>query len=167
MTNQDLNLASYTLIGIEGWFSGETFHTSGDNTLIGRSPGCQIQIEDPAVSKQHARLYFSDGKWFVEDLNSSNGTFVNAHPIQKPKCLKPNDIIRLGTHSFRFFPGPPESIPTPAKQFVNKWVWILAAVFLLTGSALIHLDVYQFPALNRLSECQAGFAINMFTVDGR
>ncbi len=135
MTNQNLSITSYTLIGIEGWFSGETFHTSGDNTLIGRSPGCQIQIEDPAVSKQHARLYTSEGKWFIEDLNSSNGTYLNSHSIQKPKSLKPNDVIRVGTHSFRFFPGPPESIPTPVKRLFNKWVRLIAVGLMLLGLA--------------------------------
>ena len=144
MTNQNLNITSYTLIGIEGWFSGETFHTSGDNTLIGRSPGCQIQIEDPAVSKQHARLYFSGGKWFIEDLNSSNGTYVNAHAIHKPKCLKPNDVLRFGTHSFRFFPGPPESIPTPVKLFLHKWVWLIVAGIILLGAAGLILLVFNF-----------------------
>jgi pSer/pThr/pTyr-binding forkhead associated (FHA) protein len=135
MTNPESNISSYTLIGIEGWFTGETFHTSGDNTLIGRSPGCQIQIEDPAVSKQHARLFFSEGKWFVEDLNSSNGTYVNSHLIQKPKILKPKDIIRFGTHSFRFFPGPPESIPKPVKLLSKKWTWLFVAGCLLLGLA--------------------------------
>jgi pSer/pThr/pTyr-binding forkhead associated (FHA) protein len=144
MTNPDLNISSYTLIGIEGWFTGETFHTSGDNTLIGRSPGCQIQIEDPAVSKQHARLYFSGGKWFVEDLNSSNGTYVNSHPIQKPKILKPNDVIRFGTHSFRFFPGPPESIPRPVKLLVKKWVWLVVAVLLFLGLAGLIMILVNF-----------------------
>jgi pSer/pThr/pTyr-binding forkhead associated (FHA) protein len=144
MTNPDLNISSYTLIGIEGWFSGETFHTSGDNTLIGRSPGCQIQIEDPAVSKQHARLYFSDGKWLVEDLNSANGTFVNSHPIQKPKILKPNDVIKFGTHSFRFFPGPPEAIPKPARLFLNKWGRLIVTVLLLLGLAGIIVMLIHF-----------------------
>jgi len=144
MADQNITITSYTLIGIEGWFSGETFHTSGDNTLIGRSPGCQIQIEDPAVSKQHARLYFSEGKWFVEDLNSSNGTYVNSHPIQKPRSLKPNDILRIGTHSFRFFPGPPEAIPKPFKRSLNKWVWLIAAGLLVLGLAGLFMIYITF-----------------------
>lgn len=133
MTNNKANMPSYTLIGMEGWFSGEIFHTCGNNTLIGRSPGCQIQIEDPAVSKQHARLYFQDNRWFVEDLDSSNGTYVNSQRVEKSKRLKPNDVIHFGTHSFRFFPGPPEAIPSRSQIFLNRWAWLIITIVVTLG----------------------------------
>ena len=75
-----------------------------ENATIGRSKKCDIYINDKYLSKEHARIFFDRDKFFIEDLNSTNGTFVNgkeittAHPVK----LKDNDKISFGDVSFIF-----------------------------------------------------------------
>ena len=75
-----------------------------ENATIGRSKKCDIYINDKYLSKEHARIFFDKDKFFIEDLNSTNGTFVNgkeilsAHPVK----LKDNDKISFGDVSFIF-----------------------------------------------------------------
>ncbi len=78
------------------WFEEkqQQFPLSIFNT-IGRHPSNTIQILDRLVSKRHARIYFHEKKFIIEDLDSRNGTFVNEEKIYR-KVLNPNDIIRIG-----------------------------------------------------------------------
>jgi len=63
---------------------------------VGRRTTNELQILDPTVSREHARIWFSDEGGFVEDLGSTHGTFVNDIRIRKPQPLAHNDRIRLG-----------------------------------------------------------------------
>jgi hypothetical protein len=64
---------------------------------IGRSPSCDITINDIAVSREHAEIFHDDdGNTFLTDLNSSNGTFVNGKRLEGSTLLKFNDIVKLG-----------------------------------------------------------------------
>ncbi len=65
-------------------------------TLIGRDVACHVTIVDSSVSHRHARVYHSDGEWHVEDLGSTNGTFVNDRPLTRPVILRPGDKIAIG-----------------------------------------------------------------------
>lgn len=65
-------------------------------TFVGRDGQCQITIPDSSVSHQHARVYNSDGEWFVEDLGSTNGTLVNERPLTHPVLLRPGDKVTVG-----------------------------------------------------------------------
>jgi hypothetical protein len=65
-------------------------------TLLGRDPGCHVTIPDSSVSHRHARIYHSDGEWYVEDLGSTNGTFVNDRPLTRPVVLRPGDTVSIG-----------------------------------------------------------------------
>lgn len=65
-------------------------------TLIGRDAGCHVTIPDSSVSHRHARIYHSDGEWYVEDLGSTNGTFVNDRPLTRPVVLRPGDTVSIG-----------------------------------------------------------------------
>jgi pSer/pThr/pTyr-binding forkhead associated (FHA) protein len=63
--------------------------------LIGRSPRCDISLSSESVSRRHARLTFRNEEYFIEDLNSTNGLYVNA--IRVEKCvLRNNDQIEIG-----------------------------------------------------------------------
>ena len=66
--------------------------------VIGRNAENDIVIENLAVSKMHARIVEQDGAYYIEDLNSTNGTYLNKIRITK-KDLKNNDIIIVGKHS--------------------------------------------------------------------
>ncbi|MEN8163656.1 MAG: SpoIIE family protein phosphatase [Acidobacteriota bacterium] len=72
-----------------------------DSILIGRSSRLDLTLPDRALSRQHARLFSSDGRWFVEDLGSRNGTFVNQARLESPKAIDPGDHVSLGSCSFR------------------------------------------------------------------
>jgi len=68
------------------------------NYIVGRDPSCDIVIPDPYVSRKHLRLFFEEGKWFVVDLGSKNGTFVNGEDIRgkRPVELSEGMDIVLG-----------------------------------------------------------------------
>lgn len=73
------------------------------NKIIGRSSKCDIAIFDPFLSSEHAQLIKEDGLFYVEDLDSTNGTFVNGDRIDKaPVPLNNGDKISLGQVDFLF-----------------------------------------------------------------
>ncbi|MGH2650702.1 MAG: FHA domain-containing protein FhaB/FipA [Actinomycetota bacterium] len=67
-----------------------------DAVSIGRSERSTITLDDSYVSQSHARLYARDGAWFVEDLGSTNGTFVNEQKLASPAMFQPGDKVRVG-----------------------------------------------------------------------
>ena len=67
-----------------------------DEQTVGRAAGCQITLDDTYVSQLHARIFTKDGAWFVEDLGSTNGTFVNEQQLAAPAMLQPGDTVRVG-----------------------------------------------------------------------
>lgn len=67
------------------------------STTIGRGVECELRLDDTYVSQQHARIFDRSGNWYVEDLGSTNGTFVNEQKLAAPAMLTPGDKIRVGT----------------------------------------------------------------------
>jgi pSer/pThr/pTyr-binding forkhead associated (FHA) protein len=65
------------LQGISANVQSERYSLTNSEVLIGRGTVCQIQLKDPKVSRQHARLRFNQGVVTIEDLNSAHGTLVN------------------------------------------------------------------------------------------
>ncbi|HET6790823.1 MAG TPA: FHA domain-containing protein [Actinomycetota bacterium] len=63
---------------------------------IGRGPECELRVDDTYASQQHARLFAKNNSWFVEDLGSTNGTFVNDQKLAAPAMLQPGDKVRVG-----------------------------------------------------------------------
>ena len=76
----------------------KTIESDKNEIMIGRNAENDIVIENLAVSKQHARIVKQDGAYYIEDLNSTNGTYLNKIRITK-KDLKNSDIIIIGKHS--------------------------------------------------------------------
>jgi pSer/pThr/pTyr-binding forkhead associated (FHA) protein len=74
---------------------GKTFELS-DEVTVGRASGCQVALTDPTVSQLHARIFRRDGKLYVEDLGSSNGTFVNRKKVSSPVAIRRGDRLALG-----------------------------------------------------------------------
>ncbi len=70
--------------------------------IIGRSPDCDIAIDNTAISRKHASIEFKDGEYFLTDLQSSNGTFLNGERIQEPQVLKPGDSIGIAKFNLIF-----------------------------------------------------------------
>jgi pSer/pThr/pTyr-binding forkhead associated (FHA) protein len=67
------------------------------SVTIGRAPECELRIDDTYSSQQHARVFGRGGSWYVEDLGSTNGTYVNEQRLAAPAMLTPGDRIRVGT----------------------------------------------------------------------
>ena len=76
--------------------AGATYRITSEMT-IGRATGCHVSIpDDTYASNLHARVYQADGLTFVEDLGSTNGTFVNGARISGPTAVKAGDRIQAG-----------------------------------------------------------------------
>lgn len=89
---------SMTLTIVEGpsTLQGTTF-TLNATMLIGRSAGNDLQINEDAISGTHARITPGMEGAILEDLGSTNGTFLNGMPIRTPQTLRPGDRIEVGT----------------------------------------------------------------------
>lgn len=75
---------------------GTVFPVEGEQLIIGRDPANAIVINDPEVSRRHARLTLQGGRYVLEDLGSTNGTFVNGRRLTGAYVLKPGDVVSLG-----------------------------------------------------------------------
>jgi pSer/pThr/pTyr-binding forkhead associated (FHA) protein len=84
-----------------GGRAGETFRPDGARTRIGRSPDCEIFLDDVTVSRNHAVLIEDDGAYVVEDQGSLNGTFVNRRRIDTAK-LENGDELQIGKYRMTF-----------------------------------------------------------------
>ncbi|WP_211098427.1 FHA domain-containing protein [Skermanella stibiiresistens] len=75
--------------------------TGGEAVTLGRGDASTFVVASRKLSRQHAKLFRGEGTWGVEDLNSTNGVYVNGHKITTI-WLKHNDEVRLGSLAFRF-----------------------------------------------------------------
>jgi hypothetical protein len=71
-------------------------------TIVGRSLDCHLTLEDPLVSRRHARIIVDEGGARIEDLGSRNGVRVNGAVIREPVALRNGDRVRIGTQDFVF-----------------------------------------------------------------
>jgi pSer/pThr/pTyr-binding forkhead associated (FHA) protein len=74
---------------------GRSFPLSEEVTL-GRAAGCQITLDDTYISQLHARVYARDGRWLVEDLGSTNGTYLNRQRVSGPMVMHAGDRLQVG-----------------------------------------------------------------------
>lgn len=77
----------------------------GATATIGRSANNDIQIQEHHVSRQHAVINFREGVFMIQDLGSSNGTYVNDERIEDPYVLIAGDVIRLYVPELKFLPA--------------------------------------------------------------
>ena len=68
--------------------------------LVGRDPAAELYLEDKTISARHARLYFEDTQWWVEDLGSTNGTLLNQEQVLEPVVLASGDRLQFGQVAF-------------------------------------------------------------------
>jgi pSer/pThr/pTyr-binding forkhead associated (FHA) protein len=80
---------------------GEEFPLAGP-TVVGRQPDCDLMIDEPYVSGEHAELSNSGGRWFVRDLASTNGTFLNGHRVEGYADIHPGDVVQFGRVQLEF-----------------------------------------------------------------
>jgi rubredoxin len=87
-----------------GGRAGEHFSPQGERTTIGRSPDCDIFLDDVTVSRKHAVLVQGDGRFTIEDQGSLNGTYVNRRRIDSSP-LSDGDELQIGKYRLTFLLG--------------------------------------------------------------
>jgi hypothetical protein len=84
-----------------GGRAGESFEAIGDRALIGRSPECDVFLDDVTVSRRHAVLVQRASRWYIEDQGSLNGTFVNRRRVESAE-LDDGDELQIGKYRLTF-----------------------------------------------------------------
>ena len=86
-------------------------------SIVGRSPECQVVVADPRVSRRHAMIRKQDGGFYLFDLGSFNGSYLNGSRVTATRKLNPGDVVTFAEHEFQFeqegaqaTEGDPESI---------------------------------------------------------
>lgn len=85
-----------SLVVTEGSLKGTTIALGQSPVLIGRSPECTLVLTDDYSSGRHARLFPREGRWVVEDLGSTNGTFIGRNQLTTPTPVEPGTQLRIG-----------------------------------------------------------------------
>ena len=79
-----------------GTLAGNSIKLDGQPILLGRSADCTVPLQDSYASNRHARIYHNDGQWFIEDLNSTNGTYIDSKRLTVAQPFKPGMTVRIG-----------------------------------------------------------------------
>ena len=87
------------LVVTEGKLTGTTLPLGSSAILIGRAPSCTLVLDDDYSSTRHARIFPQGDNWIVEDLNSTNGTFVGNNRLTEPTILPIDTPVRIGQNS--------------------------------------------------------------------
>ncbi|HEX3693602.1 MAG TPA: FHA domain-containing protein [Solirubrobacteraceae bacterium] len=74
----------------------------GGDVVFGRGETAEIRLQDPFASSRHARVYEQGGTLVIEDLGSTNGTYLNEELLEGPRPLHPGDRVRIGDSEFSF-----------------------------------------------------------------
>jgi sigma-B regulation protein RsbU (phosphoserine phosphatase) len=87
----------------------------GDRSVLGRHPDCEVVLDSASVSRQHAQILKENGQYYVEDLHSRNGTFVNGLLIQQRHLLQNGDRLKICDQAFTFYlDQPSDRMPAPS-----------------------------------------------------
>ncbi|MGI6567096.1 MAG: FHA domain-containing protein [Firmicutes bacterium] len=78
----------------------------GDETRLGRDPNSHLVLEDPFVSASHARIYRQEGEFWLEDLGSTNSTYLNGELVSGPRKLAEVAVITVGNAVVVFHTSP-------------------------------------------------------------
>ncbi|MBN1995093.1 MAG: FHA domain-containing protein [Anaerolineae bacterium] len=114
-----------SLVVRQGSQAGMSFSITGNQVIIGREEGLDIILQDPESSRRHSRISWQGGQYVIEDLGSTNGTFVNGVQITTPQILNPGDSIGIGQTALVFqmsgaqpgaypYQAPPQQAPVYA-----------------------------------------------------
>ncbi|MGA8209501.1 MAG: FHA domain-containing protein [Nocardioidaceae bacterium] len=81
---------------LDGANAGDTASLDDAPLLIGRGTDAAIRLDDDYVSTRHARIAASGDQWFIEDLGSTNGTYIGSHRLTQPTTLQLGSTVRIG-----------------------------------------------------------------------
>jgi hypothetical protein len=89
------------VVAAKGREPGDTFDVAGGATL-GRSSGADVPVDDPFASSAHARIFSRGDTMYIEDMGSTNGTYLNGRQLQAVERLSPSDVVRIGDSEYRY-----------------------------------------------------------------
>jgi hypothetical protein len=78
----------------------QTARFTSFDVVLGRDPSCDWQVQEHSLSARHAKLSYHHGQWWIEDLNSSNGTYLNEEPVTTDMVVTNHDQLRCGNILF-------------------------------------------------------------------
>ena len=89
---------------VTGVSAGSKIPLNKRELFIGRAPSCELIVTDEFASSQHAKVVHIGGDWVIQDLDSTNGTYVDGVRIQTPEVLRMNIPVRVGKTTFELRP---------------------------------------------------------------
>jgi len=101
---------------VKGSSPGARYELNGDQAVIGRSAECEVPVDAPAVSRRHAAIVQQAGRYFVEDLKSRNGTFLNQQRVADRSPLQDGDQLVICDQEFRFYSGQTTGVLDPMRN---------------------------------------------------
>jgi pSer/pThr/pTyr-binding forkhead associated (FHA) protein len=97
---------SALLMALRGSDRGARYLLDSDSVVAGRSPDCDIFLDDITVSRQHCVFLRAEGQLTVDDQGSLNGTYVNRALTDGPVVLRAGDEVQIGKFRLVFYPSP-------------------------------------------------------------
>ena len=133
------------LVVVEGPLTGHRFVLiEGDGNTIGRAEDCTIIIQDPDMSRLHARLILRNDAVWVQDENSRNGVFINDKRLVRVQELRPGGLVRLGDgpHVFtlELDDGDDSSLVIPidtSEEKPSTTMWVVMVALLVLSLAVV------------------------------
>jgi pSer/pThr/pTyr-binding forkhead associated (FHA) protein len=122
------------LLGLSGAVEGQLYQLAEGRVSIGRSPECDIHIDEGSISKRHAELRVQPGNCRIHGVSSSNGVFVNGNAVDDV-ALNPGDVIRLGRIEMMFDSHERLLGNSPAGGGLPPWAWMIVG-FVGAGAIL-------------------------------
>src|SRR5260370_7309266 len=101
-----------SLRSLSGSLENQEIELTPDAMTVGRSSACNIKIGDAGVSSKHAKIWCEDGEYYLMDLGSTNGTFVNDKDVLREK-LTDGDVITFGMTKAAFVGDKPKARANP------------------------------------------------------
>jgi FHA domain len=108
-----------------------------DYVLVGRDPTCDVWLDDPRVSRIHAALRRRGNAFWVQDLDSSGGTFVGGTPVTGARELRPGEVVSFASVTARFEPGASKA----------RWLSWTGLIVLAEGYAIVAMSLGRGIAL--------------------
>ena len=151
--------ACLVLIYPPGPEMGKRFELIESSTVLGRGSDCDILVDRDSVSRRHAKVFKVGSHWMVEDLGSTNGSYVNDAPIQR-SVIRDSDFLKIGSAIFKFLRG------MGVESSYHEEIYRMTIIDALTGA---HNKRYFLEFLDReIARCaryQRPLSLIMFDID--
>ncbi|MCC6748601.1 MAG: GGDEF domain-containing protein [Deltaproteobacteria bacterium] len=138
--------ACLVLIYPPGAQMGKRFPLEASEQYIGRGNDCEIMVDMDSVSRRHARIEQKGAATLITDMESTNGTYVNEHPVTQARALADGDLVQVGNAIFKFLSG--GNVESSYHEAIYRMT-------IIDGLTEAHNKRYLFDYLEReLARCQ-------------